>query len=295
MIQAPTERHTQFLKLKSSRHLCYSEYGAERGIPLIYFHGWPSSRLQARTLDALGKELGVTVYALDRPGVGQSDHHKGRVLHDMPSVIEEFASQLNLTPPFHLLGISGGGPYALATACALDSQIASTSIVSGAPPLAEFNDKREMILPYRVLLKLRPIMPAIIKPALPFTKWVASKTYQEPPLSWFVQTLAPADQKIFLEDDATLFALHSFREAFTCDAPGLITDADAYSSPWDLDYSKINHPVHFWHGTEDQNIPFKMAKYLASQVPNAIPHWLSGEGHYTVPIKYGREFLSAVL
>jgi len=82
-----TERQTQYVTLSSGRRLCYATYGAESGTPLLYFHGWPSSRLQAHSLDALGKELNVTIYAPDRPGLGQSDHIEGRVLRDWPQLV----------------------------------------------------------------------------------------------------------------------------------------------------------------------------------------------------------------
>ncbi len=288
-------KHQQFVRLKSGLQLCYAEYGATNGIPILYFHGWPSSRLQGKSLDSLGAELGFTIYALDRPGIGWSDHQPDRTLAMWPALANEFLDLLNLKgQSVHLLGISGGGPYALATACALPERIASTSVVCGAPPLAELKDKSGMNPMYQVLLKLRPALPVLIKPLMPIAKWIASKTYDEPPLSWFVKTLSPADQKVFLEDDTTVFALHSFREAFANNAPGLICDADAYSEPWNLDYSRITGPVHFWHGTTDQNIPFAMAQHLAGQIPQVITHWLEGEGHYSVPMKYSRNILEAL-
>ena len=286
-----TERQTQYCPMISGHRMCYAEFGAEGGTPLLYFHGWPSSRLQAHSLDQLGKELGITVYAPDRPGLGQSDHYEGRVLKDWPTMVAQFLDYLGHERAY-LMGVSGGGPYALATACALNERIISTSIVCGAPPLAEIEDRSEMIWPYRALLQARPIIPALMKPVIPLTKWIASKTYDEPPLSWFVQTLSSKDQEILKGDEANLFALYSFREALANGAPGLIIDADAYTNRWDLDYNEISHPVHFWHGTADQNIPFKMAQHLAAQVPNAVPHWLEGEGHYTVPIQHSREILA---
>jgi len=289
-----SENHTNYIHLSSGKKLCYAVYGASAGIPLLYFHGWPSSRLQAHSLDKLGKELGVTIYAPDRPGMGQSDHIKGRVLKDWPTVVHEMLNKLNL-PAAHLMGVSGGGPYALATACALNERILSTSIVCGAPPLGEIKDHKAMIWPYRVLLKARPIMPPFLKPVIPVTRWIASKRYDQRPLSWFTNALSGKDQEVLKSDDANLFALYSFREAFSNGAPGLLIDADAYTSKWDLDYSQITSPVHFWHGTDDQNIPFSMAEFLAAQIPQAKKNWLQGEGHYTVPIIHSKKILSAIL
>ncbi len=285
---------TQYVCLNGGSRLCFATYGAEDGVPLLYFHGWPSSRLQALSLDTIGKELGVTIYAPDRPGLGLSENIKGRTLHDWPHLVSDLLDQLNL-PAVHLMGVSGGGPYALATACELNERILSTTIVCGAPPLAELEDRSEMIWPYRVLLRARPIIPAILKPAIPLTKWIASKRYNQPPLSWFVKTLSPADQEVLNGKEADDFALFSFREAVIKGAPGLLSDADAYTNRWDLDYSLITKPVHFWHGTADRNIPFKMAKHLAAQVPHATSHWIEDEGHYSLPIKHSRAIITEML
>ncbi len=285
------ERQTQHVTLSNGRSLCYATYGAENGTPLLYFHGWPSSRLQAHSIDALGKEMNITVYAPDRPGMGQSEHIEGRVLQDWPSLVNEFLDVLHL-PSAHLMGVSGGGPYALATACALNERILSTAIVCGAPPLAEIEDRSEMIWPYRALLQARPMIPAILKQAIPLTRWIASKKYSEAPLSWFVNTLSIKDQDVLKGNDADIFALYSFREALINGAPGLLQDADAYTNRWDLDYTQITKPVHFWHGTADQNIPFKMAQHLAAQIPQAIPHWVEDEGHYSLPIHHSRSILA---
>ena len=288
-----SSNETQHLTMGSGKRLCYATYGAEAGTPLLYFHGWPSSRLQAQSLDKLGKELGVTVYAPDRPGLGQSDQIEGRRLHDWPSIVSEFLDKLHL-PQAHLMGVSGGGPYALATACALNDRILSTSIVCGAPPLAEIEDRKTMIWPYRALLKARPIMPVFMRPTLSLTRWIASKRYDQPPLSWFTSTLASSDQEVLKTQDGDDFALHSFREALTNGAPGLLLDADAYTNRWDLDYTQITKPIHFWHGTDDQNIPFQMAEHLCGQIPQATPHWLPGEGHYSLPIRHSDQIMAEI-
>lgn len=288
-------KYAQYFVLSNGSRLCYATFGADDGIPLLYFHGWPSSRLQARSVDQLGKELGFTIYAPDRPGIGQSDHIHNRQLSDWPKNIQELLTHLKIEQKVHLMGVSGGGPYAIACACLLNAQVASTTIVCGAPPLAELTNKDDMILPYRALLKMRPLLPALMKPTMPLTKWAASKTYKDAPLSWYAKTLSEADQRILSTEESHIFALYSFREAFSKNAPGLVADADTYSTPWNLDYAQIQHPIHFWHGTEDKNIPFKMAQHLAAQIPQSITHWLDGEGHYSVPILHSREILECIL
>ena len=44
----------QFITLSSGRKLCYVECGDPRGVPMFYFHGWPSSRLQGELMHKVG-------------------------------------------------------------------------------------------------------------------------------------------------------------------------------------------------------------------------------------------------
>ena len=77
------------IKLKDGRKLGYSEYGDLKGKPIFYFHGWPTSRLQAQYLDPIAKKLGARIISIDRPGYGLSDHKNDRILLDWPDDIIE--------------------------------------------------------------------------------------------------------------------------------------------------------------------------------------------------------------
>ncbi|MGI4944133.1 MAG: alpha/beta fold hydrolase, partial [Janthinobacterium lividum] len=90
------------------------EYGDPAGPPVLYFHGWPASRLEA----GLIPDLSVRLLALDRPGYGRSTPQPGRTLLDWPADVAAVADRLGLAK-FHVVGLSGGGPYAAACALAL--------------------------------------------------------------------------------------------------------------------------------------------------------------------------------
>ena len=54
------------------RALAYSECGAPGGVPIMYCHGGPGSRLDLVWFDRTFADLGVRVIAADRPGYGGS-------------------------------------------------------------------------------------------------------------------------------------------------------------------------------------------------------------------------------
>ena len=87
---------TRRIVLKDGRSLAYAEYGDPNGRPAFYFHGWPSSRIEAALGDRLGRERGVRLISPDRPGLGLSDFQIGRKLEDWPKDVCELADSLGL-------------------------------------------------------------------------------------------------------------------------------------------------------------------------------------------------------
>lgn len=283
-----------FLSLTSGQKLCYAEYGDPEGLPLLYFHGWPSSRLQGFPLEGVCRELGVRLIAPDRPGVGQSDLVPGRTLQDWPPVVAELADSLGIEK-FLVMGVSGGGPYAVATAAALPERVIRAAVVCGAPPLAEFSDRSEMMLPYRALLKIRPHAPFLIPAILRFSHWASTYPPTEPPMSWILKWTSEADQKALSGAESFETVTRSFREGISPGTKGVQLDGDVYTSDWGIDFPKISVPIEFWHGEEDRNIPFSMVKEYASWIPTAEAHYFPGEGHYSIISMANQEVVQSLL
>src|SRR4029079_2709344 len=100
--------------------------------PIMYFHGWPTSKLDARRLPA--QPFGQRIIAVDRAGFGLSDFCPGRQLVDWPSDVVGLANALGLDR-FGILGVSGGGPYAAACAAEIPDRLTGMAIVGGLGPL----------------------------------------------------------------------------------------------------------------------------------------------------------------
>src|SRR4030095_3311791 len=110
-----TAKH--LLELPNGAKLAVDESGDPRGAPVFFFHGWPASRLQGAGFGGAGREVGARIISPDRPGIGASTFQAGRRLLDWPPAVAEMARQLQIKR-FRVLAVSGGGPYALATAYA---------------------------------------------------------------------------------------------------------------------------------------------------------------------------------
>src|SRR5437868_11568012 len=76
------DRINQKFRLRDGRTLGFAEYGSAGGMPVVYFHGWPSSRLEPAAVAEVCTELQVRLIAPDRPGLGLSDFQRGRTILD---------------------------------------------------------------------------------------------------------------------------------------------------------------------------------------------------------------------
>ena len=73
--------------------------------------------------------------------------------------------------------------------------------------------------------------------------------------------------------------------------PFVFHDARIYAEPWGFDLREIRVPTRFWHGREDRNFHWQLAKEMAAEVPGSEIRILEEEGHYSLIARHHREVL----
>ncbi len=150
------------IKLENGAVIAFEEYGNASGQPVIFCHGWPSSRSMARLTDESARDLGVRIISPDRPGISGSSLQPDRKLTNWPRLVERIADHLAIRD-FRMLAISGGAPYAYATAAAMPERVRAIAIVGGAPPIAEVSDTKALLPLYRWMLALYRTRPELLR------------------------------------------------------------------------------------------------------------------------------------
>src|SRR6266566_5446122 len=112
----------KFVTLQGGAVVAFEEYGDANGVPVIFCHGWPSSCTMAQLTDQPAHKLGIRIISPDRPGISGSSLQPNRKLTDWPRVIERIVDHLDIGE-FRMLAISGGAPYAYATAVAMPGRV----------------------------------------------------------------------------------------------------------------------------------------------------------------------------
>lgn len=276
--------------LPSGLTLASEEYGAVDGTPVFFFHGWPSAAVQGALMHDAAEELGIRLIAVSRPGIGRSTPQPGRRLVDWPPVIRQLAVERGFER-FRVLGVSGGGPYALACAWALGDLVEAGAVICGVPPLAEIGSARGFNAGYRSMIRVYQRRPWAIRG---FFRLMHPLARVSPP-GWMLVlmrgVLAGPDKATLKDRTISKICYDGFRGAWGDYRDGVFEDAELYTKPWGFPLEEIRVPVRVWHGTEDRNFSYTLSDY-GRRLPRGEVRIVPGEGHYSLPIRHAREILA---
>lgn len=285
---------TQTMTLRSGATLAWAESGDPQGLPVIFLHGWPASRLQGAGFGPVARELGIRIIAPDRPGIGLSTYVPGRQLLDWPPVVAELADHLQLDR-FRMLAVSGGGPYAFAAAHGLGSRSLATAVVSGAPPLHDATDPAALLAVYRWLLAIHRRQPWLLRAAFRAGKPFAT---MRPP-RWLhplmLRCVSPGDAAALADSRVFDGSWECYREAWQGSGLGVVADAEVYAQPWGFEPEDVQGCIRLWHGGDDRSFNAILASALGARLPCCTTRIVEGEGHYSLPIRHGREILEDLM
>ena len=80
--------HENLIELEDGAVVAFEEYGDANGVPVMFCHGWPSSRTMAQLTDEPARELGIRIISADRPGISASSLQPDRKLTDWPRLVD---------------------------------------------------------------------------------------------------------------------------------------------------------------------------------------------------------------
>jgi pimeloyl-ACP methyl ester carboxylesterase len=268
------------VRVPDGRGIALEEYGDPSGPVVLYFHGWPASRLEA----GLIPDLPVRMLALDRPGYGRSTPMPGRTLLDWAADVDYVTTRLGIAQ-FHVVGLSGGGPYAAACAHALPHRVLSLSLVSPVPP-PEMVSPRDPGIGLLLRLGRHPRLAhrlfAMARPLL--------RRRLITPRTLVGGGLPEADRSVLTH--AMLSGLgRAWREGFRRGIHGALSDAQIYAAPWGFNLAEIDVPTSLWFGGQDSLIPESSLAPFAT-IPGIKWTLLPDEGHYSLAIRHANAIVT---
>lgn len=271
-------RGTQALQLADGRRLAYCERGPADAPAVVVFHGLPGSRFQ-QAPEVEGRPAPpARLVHFDRPGFGLSDPRPGGSLLDVADDVARLADHLGLER-FRVLGVSGGGPFALACAARLGERVAAVAVAAGVGlPGSHATAARADI---RFAFRTARVLPAVL--ALPFG--VLARLARRHParyLDTFRASLLEVDRAVVDAPGRSAMLLADAQESVRQGTAALIADLRRLTRPWPFHPAAVRCPAGFWYGSADPVVPVAAGRALAGAVAGARFEVLDGAGHFFV-------------
>jgi len=243
-----------WLELADGRRLAYTVAGPSEGVPILYCHGAIGTPLRATVdLERLTADLGLRFIAPSRPGVGGSHRAPRRTLAGFADDVEALADALRLES-FSIVGVSAGGPYALAVAGRLGDRVQRVGLCSSLAPIGA--PHRAAGVPLRIRLALAGL------------RWAPD----------LCRVAGNAALPLVARHPAV--ARTSFLDAARDGVDGMIEDYLTYSADWGFSPAAVEQEVHLWHGLRDLLVPVEHALQLAVMLPRCRVFLDPDEGHH---------------
>lgn len=280
---APNHGAHRALLLADGRALAWQTHGDPDGRPLYVFHGFPGSRLQAGLVHDEARRRGICLIAPDRPGFGASTRQRGRRIEDWPVDVARLADHLGHAR-FGVLGVSCGGPYALACARALPGRVAYTGLMAGMGPMDSEAVRRDQAPALRLLFRLARRHRLLAAPFLGPDAWLLRRR-PAAALAALSRLMSEPDRRVLAEraDIAPLFAA-GMAEAYAQGIGAALDEACLIARLDGLALAGIEAPVHLYQGEQDRHVPPALARRIAAALPRARLRVYPDEGHLSILI-----------
>ncbi|MGB7877383.1 MAG: alpha/beta hydrolase [Ilumatobacteraceae bacterium] len=264
----------QSMMLPDGRTLAFTELGEPDGEAVFYFHGAPGGRLELAVLDDAFRSAGVRVITADRPGYGGSTPLAGRATADWVDDVAALADHLGIDR-FAVMGLSSGGPYAVACAALLGDRVCGAVVAAGNTDMS-WPGSADGYLQSELDLMAMDDERATVA-------WCEEHYGSDG--SGFLSgdlDLGPTDDA-YLADEVNLTGLLSaMAEAFRQGVVGYAHDITVQGRPWTFDPAAITAPVVVVHGEEDHLVPLSHSRHTAELIPGSELRMIAGRGHLSL-------------
>jgi pimeloyl-ACP methyl ester carboxylesterase len=234
------------MTLDDGRQLAYTRAGKRGARPVLFCHGTPGSRLFRPADPRVPAALGIDLVTVDRPGYGRSTRLPGRTLLDWPKDVAAMARKLSWDR-FAVIGISGGGPYALACGARLPERVAAVGVVSGVAPFWPAA-LRGMLATTRRGFQLAYWAPGLLILA-------ARQAARDPERfqARLRRELPECDRRTIERPDVAQVVAENAAEALRSDE--MAREMVLLRNRWGFTLGDVQIPVLVWHGERDRNVP----------------------------------------
>ncbi|PWN01056.1 alpha/beta hydrolase [Nocardioides silvaticus] len=265
--------------VRDGRRLSFAEYGSHTGPAIVWMHGTPGARRQI-PLDAraYAEEHGLRIIGIDRPGIGSSTPY---LYPDLLDWTEDLALLLDTLGIDHvrIIGLSGGGPYALAAGAGLPERVRGVGALGGVAPTRGPDAVDGG--PIQLAVRLAPLLSAGRVPlgVVLTTAIRAVKPLAGAGLDLYAMVQPPGDKNLLSRPEFKAMFLDDLLNGSRFQTSAPLADLVLFTREWGFHLADVKVPVRWWHGDADHIVPFRHGQHVVDRLPDATMSIIDGESH----------------
>ena len=267
------------IEVTPDRRLGFAEFGPAKGRAVFWMHGTPGARRQIpEGARIAAEELDVRLIGIDRPGVGASTSYRYDSLLDFPSDLALIADRLGVDN-FAMIGLSGGGPYALACAHEMPDRVMAVAVLGGVAPTQGDDAPDGGLVGFAA--RFGPAISLFHAPLSIMLSglMITMRPFASPGFDLYPRMSPEGDQKVFARPEIKAMFLDDLLGGSRRGIRAPIYDIILFTRPWGFSVRDIQVPVRWWHGDSDNIVPLAHGEHIVPLIPDAELYVRPGESH----------------
>ena len=271
--------------LPDGRTQGWLDAGPLDGSPVLFFHGGNDCRLEALWIEQALATTGVRLVCTDCAGFGGSTHDAGRTSSSAAREAVDLLDHLGLDR-VRVLGLSGGGPHALAVAVVAPDRVSGVVVVASPCPWDQPGFLRGTWLPIRITYLLARYAPDWL-----FRRLQKAMNDAERNLRYTDRMAAPDARLLKDLPQVGRAMVRSVTAPHEGGFEGAVHEWRLYTRPWGFDLTKVEAPVSLWYGDQDGMAPAAMGHDLARRLRRAALTVVPDRAHLPVFVREAERIL----
>ncbi len=272
----PEAARSHAIHLSDARVLAAVDCGPIDAPVVIAHHGTPSCRLDVPGGPDGPERIGVRVITFDRPGYGRSTNLPDRTVSDAAANAAAIADALGIDA-FATIGVSGGGPHALATAALLGERVTRVCASVGLGPVEPPGFDMLSGLPDETIAEIRAAQagPGALR------AFIARHSDPDTGLDQWLEHLPASDREVLARPAVQAREEAIAREWQHVSREGWVEDSLAFfARPWGFHPSEVKQPTLLLYGDADVLVPIAHGRALQRLIRNSELWRVAGGGHW---------------
>jgi pimeloyl-ACP methyl ester carboxylesterase len=263
------------------RQIGFAEFGDPQGRAVFWLHGTPGARRQIpMEARVYAEQRQIRLIGVDRPGIGSSTPYQYDTVFGFAEDLCTIADTLGIDK-IEVIGLSGGGPYALACAAAMPDRVVAAGVIGGVAPTMGSDAIAGAVMGsvgLRAALLLQAAGGPIGLAASVLIRLI--RPLASPAADLYGRVSPEADRRLLARPEIKAMFLDDLLNGSRKQMAAPFADVVVFARDWGFRLDEVKVPVRWWHGDHDHIVPFEHGLHVVARLPDVEMYHLPGESHW---------------